>query len=98
METNKKTEVKVAYEINNFVDGKYTISATIMDSNNKVFEQCKKDISIDEFNSTIHYTDDEKELLTKANDLIKIKTTGNIALILEKDILEVVEKIKSTLN
>jgi len=98
METDKKTEVKIAYEINNHLDGKYTISATLMDSNNKVFEQCKKNISVDEFNKTIEYTDDEKEILTKANDIIKLKTTGNIAHILEKDITEVVEKIKSTLN
>jgi len=98
MDSDKKTEVKIAYEIMNNVDGNYTISATLMDCNNKVFEQCKLDISINDFNSTISYTEDEKELLSKANELVKLKTTVNIATILEKDIKDVVEKIKSTLN
>ena len=98
METEKKTEIKIAYEILNLTDGKYTISATLMDTNNKVFEQCTMDLSIEEFNSTITYTDEQRELLLKANEIAKSKTAANIAHLLEDKIMSVVEKIKSTLN
>jgi len=94
--TETKTEIKIAYQINNLPNEEYCIKATLMDSIDKIFEEVSKNISIKDFNSTIEYSEEETELLTKANNLVKTKTAQNIANILEKDITRVVEKIKST--
>ena len=94
--TETKTEIKIAYQINNLPNDEYCIKATLMDSIDKIFEEVSNNISIKDFNSTMEYSQEEKELLIKANDLVKTKTAQNIANILEKDITRVVEKIKST--
>lgn len=93
-----KTEVKIAYEIQNINQEQYHISATLMNSINKVFETISKEIDVVDFNNYIDYTTEEKEVLAIANDIVKKKYANVIAKLLEKEIHEIVEKINSTLN
>jgi hypothetical protein len=93
-----KTEVKIAYEIRNINQEQYHISATLMNSINKVFETISKEIDVVDFNNYIDYTTEEKEIIALANDIVKKKLANVIAKLLEKEINETVEKIKSTLD
>lgn len=87
-------ELRIAYNIANLGNTKYKLNVSIIDSIDKIVKSIDKEISIEEFNLSMQYSDEEKELVTKANDIVKFKTAENIAKILKDDINEYVKSTK----
>ena len=90
------TDLRIAYNISNMDNTKYKLNVSIIDSIDKIIKSINKDISIEEFNSYMQYSDDENELINKANEIVKFKTAENIAKILKDDINEYVDSLKQS--
>ena len=87
---------RIAYNIANLNNNKYKLNVTIIDNVDKVVANIDKEVSIDEFNSTIQYSVDEIEAVNKGNEIVKLKTANNIARLLKDDINREVDKLKLT--
>jgi hypothetical protein len=85
---------RIAYNIANLNNNKYKLNVTIIDSVDKVVANIDKEVSIEEFNSTIQYSVDEIEAVNKGNEIVKLKTANNIARLLKDDINLAVDKLK----
>lgn len=90
------TNLRIAYNISNMDNTKYKLNVSIIDSIDKIVKSIDKEISIEEFNSYMQYSDDENELINKANEIVKFKTAENIAKILKDDINEYVDSLKQS--
>ena len=87
---------RIAYHIANLNNNKYKLNVTIIDNIDKVIKSIDKEVSIDEFNSTIQYSVDEIEAVNKGNEIVKLKTANNIARLLKDDINLAVDELKLT--
>jgi hypothetical protein len=85
---------RIAYNIANLNNNKYKLNVTIIDSVDKVVANIDKEVSIEEFNSTIQYSVDEIEAVNKGNEIVKLKTANNIARLLKDDINLAVDRLK----
>lgn len=85
---------RIAYNIANLNNTHYKLNVCIIDSIDKIVKSIDKEVSIEEFNSSMQYTDEEKEIVSKGNELVKLKTATNIARLLKDDIEEVVGELK----
>lgn len=85
---------RIAYNIANHNNTHYKLNVVIVDSLDKVIKSIDKEVCIEEFNSSLQYTDEEKEIVSKGNELVKLKTATNIARILKDDIQQVVDDLK----
>jgi hypothetical protein len=85
---------RIAYNIANLNNNTYKLNVTIIDNVDKVVANIDKEVSIEEFNSTIQYSVEEIEAVNKGNEIVKLKTANNIARLLKDDINREVDKLK----
>lgn len=85
---------RIAYNIANVNNTTYKLNVCIIDSVDKVVKSIDKEVSIEEFNSSMQYTVDEIEIVSKGNELVKLKTANNIARILKDEINDAVDFLK----
>lgn len=90
------TNLRIAYNITNVENSEYKLNVCIIDKMDKIIKSIDKMISVEDFNATIYYDDDEKELINKANELVKLRIADNIANILKDDINEFIDNFKQS--